>query len=134
MEKRNTIGCSCIKSAEKNLFFLHWSMRFFQISVQSSILQINVSQSVNESYKVCFPFILSLSTLHQKVAKVLWRVDHPGSQALVQSVGKHQGWGTQCHLLTSVVLFFSCKEGKDVPCTAFPPFTVKPLVSTHQGC
>lgn len=134
MGKRNATAYCSIENAEKILFFLSmwfFDLRFLQKNVQSIILQINVSQPVNKSYKVCFHFITSLSVLYQKLAKFLWVVDHPDSQAVVQCVGKHQDSSTQCHLLASV---FSCNEGKDVLCTAFPPFTVKPLVSTHRGC
>lgn len=118
------------KMLRKNCFF-YTDLHFLQKNVQSSILQMNVSQPVNKSYKVCFHFIISLSILYQKLAKFLWVVDHPGSQAVVQCVGKHQDSSPRCHLLASA---FSCNEGKDVLCTAFPPFTVKPLVSTHQRC
>lgn len=88
-------------------------------------------QPVSKSYKVCFHFIISLSILYQKLEKILSIVDQPGSQTVVQCVGKHQDSSIQCHLLAFV---FFCKERKDVLCAAFPPFTVKPLMSTHQGC
>lgn len=129
MGKRNATGYSCVENAAKKIVFstLIYVLGFFQKNVQS-ILQMNVSQPVNKAYKVCFHFIISLSILYQKLAKFLWITDHPGSQAVV---GKHQDSSTQCR---SVASAFSCKEGKDVLCTAFSPFTVKPLVSTHQGC
>lgn len=58
------------KMLRKNWFF-YTDLRFLQKNVQSSILQMNVSQPVNKSYKVCFHFIISLSILYQKLAKFL---------------------------------------------------------------
>lgn len=58
------------KMLRKKCFF-YTGLCFVQKNVQSSILQMNVSQPVNKSYKVCFHFTTSLSILHQKLAKFL---------------------------------------------------------------
>lgn len=96
----------CRKCCEKKFFStLIYVLGFFQKNVHS-ILQMNVSQSVNKPYEACFHFIISLSILHQKLAKFLWIADHPGSQAVV---GKHK---IQALSVTHWSLCFPVRKGR----------------------
>lgn len=118
------------KCWEKNLVFLHGSIFFRKmyraVSYKWMCLNLLISHK---------KYVFILFSHFQSYTRNLQSLQELTIQAPKQWFSVWENTKIQALSVTYWPLwFFSCKEGKDVLCTACPPFTVKPLVSTHQGC